>query len=365
MRTTRLHSMTRSWNCPLLHLFGTVATNPPHSAQSFYPILRNLARSSATAHHPFILLLSPRRAHSPWKPACFAGRKSTRPNCRKKSALAVDRLEKFTRDVIMGRMLQSRSLMGLMGRWRITFKSWRTPEESHQIAMVSLMERTLFCYALELTFIMRSIVVHLIGWLRDPFRLVFPYMTNGTAKDYLRKSQWNQQQILKLLWEVAQGMQYLHRNNLIHSDLKADNVLVDENGVAHVADLGMSKVRRRDAMASSFSGGALQFRAPERKCPDSNDRLRILKLIDVSCCCPTVFQNNRGSRSTAIDVYAFALLMWQLFAEGKTPFAKELGVGEVGDAGDASFFVVKLLIPPTSILLKAPSPCASSGKNLH
>lgn len=37
--------------------------------------------------------------------------------------------------------------------------------------------------------------------------------------------------ILKVASDVSKGMNYLHQNNIIHRDLKAANILMDENEV--------------------------------------------------------------------------------------------------------------------------------------
>lgn len=45
--------------------------------------------------------------------------------------------------------------------------------------------------------------------------------------------------ILKVAIDVTRGMSYLHHNNIIHRDLKAANLLMDENGVRNY---GISKL---------------------------------------------------------------------------------------------------------------------------
>lgn len=46
--------------------------------------------------------------------------------------------------------------------------------------------------------------------------------------------------LLDLLMDVASGLRFLHASNIIHCDLKAKNVLVDEKFRAKVADFGLA-----------------------------------------------------------------------------------------------------------------------------
>lgn len=51
--------------------------------------------------------------------------------------------------------------------------------------------------------------------------------------DYLHKQKgfFKFPTVLKVAIDVAKGMNYLHQHNIIHRDLKAANLLMDENGV--------------------------------------------------------------------------------------------------------------------------------------
>jgi serine/threonine protein kinase len=44
---------------------------------------------------------------------------------------------------------------------------------------------------------------------------------------------------------VLVGMAFVHGSKIVHGDLKPDNVLVDANDVAYVADFGISKIKTR------------------------------------------------------------------------------------------------------------------------
>lgn len=53
--------------------------------------------------------------------------------------------------------------------------------------------------------------------------------------DYLHKLKgvFKLPSLLKVAIDVSKGMNYLHQNNIIHRDLKAANLLMDENEVSH------------------------------------------------------------------------------------------------------------------------------------
>lgn len=64
--------------------------------------------------------------------------------------------------------------------------------------------------------------------------LFFPeFMSGGSVYDALRKQKGALKlpATLKVAIDVTRGMSYLHQNNIIHRDLKAANILMDEHEV--------------------------------------------------------------------------------------------------------------------------------------
>lgn len=56
-------------------------------------------------------------------------------------------------------------------------------------------------------------------------------MSGGSVYDYLHKHKgvFKLPALLRVAIDVSKGMNYLHQNNIIHRDLKAANLLMDEN----------------------------------------------------------------------------------------------------------------------------------------
>ena len=56
--------------------------------------------------------------------------------------------------------------------------------------------------------------------------------------------------------DVARGMRYLHRNAVIHLDLKSPNVLLADDGTAKIADVGLARIlHSRTHLSQTLPGG--------------------------------------------------------------------------------------------------------------
>ncbi|KXN80802.1 Cytokinesis protein sepH [Leucoagaricus sp. SymC.cos] len=91
--------------------------------------------------------------------------------------------------------------------------------------------------------------------------MVSPWMANGDLNRYLRVAP----DVPRLpLVNVIHGLDYLHKVEIVHADLKAANVLVSDIGRAMLADFGISHIAStRLATTTIVSHGTPQWTAPE------------------------------------------------------------------------------------------------------
>ena len=75
---------------------------------------------------------------------------------------------------------------------------------------------------------------------------------------------YDEKLIKKWILDIAKGLKFLHENNVVHRDIKSDNILIDKNGVCKIADFGCSiKLKPNQPDLFSKTEGNMYFFPPE------------------------------------------------------------------------------------------------------
>lgn len=107
---------------------------------------------------------------------------------------------------------------------------------------------------------------HVDAWKGMPY-LTMSYCAQGSLVKKIGKM--SEPEIRKVLHDVASGLAYLHAHDVIHQDIKPDNILLDDAGNYVITDFGISTrtrstLRKSVAASSSHSGGTIAYMGPER-----------------------------------------------------------------------------------------------------
>lgn len=90
--------------------------------------------------------------------------------------------------------------------------------------------------------------------------LVMDYLPYDLTGLILSKYNFEPKQILGLIHQLCQATAYLHSKNLVHRDIKASNILIDEKGVLKLTDFGLT---REQSPYMTNRVCTLWYRAPE------------------------------------------------------------------------------------------------------
>ncbi|KAD5318107.1 hypothetical protein E3N88_18053 [Mikania micrantha] len=126
---------------------------------------------------------------------------------------------------------------------------------------------------------------------------VTEFMVDGSLRHVLLRKDRNLDHRKRLIiaMDAAFGMEYLHSKNIVHFDLKCDNLLVNmkdsSRPICKVGDFGLSKIKR-NTLVSGGVRGTLPWMAPE--------------LL------------NGGSNK--VDVFSFGIVLWEILTR-EEPYA--------------------------------------------
>ncbi|KAL5773246.1 hypothetical protein ACOSQ2_013170 [Xanthoceras sorbifolium] len=139
-------------------------------------------------------------------------------------------------------------------------------------------------------------LVRLIGYcVEGSLFLVYEFIENGNLSQHLRGSvgdplPWSTR--MQIALDSARGLEYIHEHTVpvyIHRDIKSENILIDKNFRAKVADFGLTKL-------TEFGSASLQTR-----------------LVGTFGYMPPEYAQY-GDVSTKVDVYAFGVVLYELIS---------------------------------------------------
>ena len=131
----------------------------------------------------------------------------------------------------------------------------------------------------------------------EPIFIVIEYMMHGTLLEYLHGDgkSLDFPHLIDMSTQVASGMAYLEKQNYMHRDLAAKNVLVGENLLCKVANFELARVVDKEVYEDQAK-----------------------ELIAMKWTAPEAIQYNRFS--TKSDVWSFGIMLYEIITYGCIPY---------------------------------------------
>ncbi|CAA2953781.1 receptor kinase At5g39000 [Olea europaea subsp. europaea] len=160
-------------------------------------------------------------------------------------------------------------------------------------------------------------IISLIGHCKkcQEMILLYEYAPNGTLADHLSglsgdsdyHSSLSWKQRLRICTGVGRGLDYLHTGTdqgIIHYDIKASNILLDENLETKISDLGLAKARKRNRVQSYVSTNVKDYFRSHRLRRKSDTYAFGVVLLEVLCERPALDRRVEEDKQRILAIWA-------------------------------------------------------------
>lgn len=148
--------------------------------------------------------------------------------------------------------------------------------------------------------------------------ILLEFCPKNLVNEVVNKSLSNVQ-IACIVYQIVEGMKFVHLNGIIHRDLKPHNILIDKDGRVKIADFGIAKLVSLETQTSNV--GTQKFMAPE-------------------------LLNEVEKYDNKVDVYSFGVLLYWILNNGEMPKITiiQMGTGKMAKIPDSvNKFATKLI----------------------
>ncbi len=135
-----------------------------------------------------------------------------------------------------------------------------------------------------------------VGFSHDVHYIVMEIVNGNTLREYLNNMQgfMKEEAVINIGLQVASALAQAHQNDIVHRDIKSQNILINEHGSVKVADFGIARAATSATIVNTKEViGSVHYASPE--------------------------QARGGFVDARSDIYSLGILMYELITK-KLPF---------------------------------------------
>ncbi|GAB6109279.1 Stk1 family PASTA domain-containing Ser/Thr kinase [Fusibacter bizertensis] len=106
-----------------------------------------------------------------------------------------------------------------------------------------------------------------VGFNSDIHYIVMELVNGNTLRDYLNKMQgfMKEDAIINIGLQIGSALNQAHQNDIVHRDIKSQNILINENGSVKVADFGIARAATTATIVNTKEViGSVHYASPEQ-----------------------------------------------------------------------------------------------------
>ena len=139
--------------------------------------------------------------------------------------------------------------------------------------------------------------IHEIDEFEGECFIAMEYIEGKSIKELVEEKGLSIEEILRIAIQIAEGLSKAHQKDIVHRDIKSDNIMLTPDGLAKIMDFGLAKLKGVTGLTKTGSTlGTLQYMSPEQAYGEEVD-----------------------SRS---DIFSFGVVLYEIIA-GQLPFKGE------------------------------------------
>ena len=131
----------------------------------------------------------------------------------------------------------------------------------------------------------KNIISYHSSWIdKNCYYLSTAYCSGGTMLDrIIKQGHFNEAECSEFIKNVLHGIQYMHKMNIVHRDIKCENLIFDKegsNGNVKIIDFGNSEIIKNPKQIDKILIGSLHYLPPEML----SSKIRIKEMLYKGIC---------------------------------------------------------------------------------